>query len=71
MTTIAHAAGDVRKSAHRGLRISSVAEKLGISESAVRRLVVSDPEFPRPVRLGRSVVWLEAKLDEYLAALAS
>ncbi|MFM7150791.1 MAG: helix-turn-helix transcriptional regulator [Gemmataceae bacterium] len=40
---------------------------LGISWRTVRRLVETDPIFPRPLKLGRCVRWDLKRLDEYLA----
>ena len=40
---------------------------LGISWRTVRRLVETDPIFPRPLKLGRCVRWDRQRLDEYLA----
>jgi predicted DNA-binding transcriptional regulator AlpA len=48
----------------------AVIDMLGISESTVERLMVSDDRFPMPRRIGsRSVRWLEHEVQAYIRSL--
>lgn len=49
------------------LNARELAERLGISERHVWRLH-NGGKLPRPVRLGRSVRWLVAEIDDWLKA---
>ena len=51
----------------RVLRLREVAERLGVSHDTIRRMV-RDGRFPPPVQIAvRSIGWLEADLDTWLA----
>jgi predicted DNA-binding transcriptional regulator AlpA len=43
---------------------------LGMSDSTLSRLLKTDSDFPRPVRIGRRFrVWRESEIDEFLKNL--
>ena len=47
------------------IRLSEVMHKTGFSRSRI----YTDPSFPQRVKLGqRSVAWVEAEIDEWIAA---
>lgn len=51
----------------RVLRLPEVASRLGVSHDTVRRMV-RDGRFPAPLEIARrSIGWLEADLDAWLA----
>jgi predicted DNA-binding transcriptional regulator AlpA len=51
----------------RVLRMKQLAEKFGISEPECERRRRKDPHFPKPIRLGPSIVgYLESEADQYL-----
>jgi predicted DNA-binding transcriptional regulator AlpA len=48
-----------------------VQRMLGVSKSAVYRLIDGDPDFPRPLVIGfRCVRWLEHEIAAYIELLA-
>ena len=67
--TIKKAQGLQQTPQHEVLRLPSVVRRVGLSASSIRR-DVSAGLFPRPIRLGprsRTVGWVEAEIDRYLA----
>lgn len=53
------------------IRLPNVIESTGLSRSSIYRKVDAG-EFPRPVRLGsKSVAWIEAEVQGWMANLAS
>jgi prophage regulatory protein len=52
---------------YKGLRPPKAAEKLGIGLSSLWAKAKSEPDFPKPVKLGPSTtVFLEHELDAYI-----
>ena len=50
-----------------GLRPAQAAKKLGVGLSTLWVKAKSEPDFPRPVKLGvRTTIFIEAELDAYL-----
>lgn len=48
----------------------AVIKMLGISESTLERLMVKDPNFPLPRRIGtRSIRWLKHEVEAYIQGL--
>ncbi len=48
--------------------VSQVSEALGIARSSVYKLLATDPDFPRPVRVGpRSPRFREAEVEAWIA----
>ncbi len=53
---------------NRILRRSQVEEQIGLSRSSIYQMM-SDGEFPLPIKLGRRAVgWLETDVHEWLAS---
>lgn len=51
-----------------GLRPAQAADYIGCSRSYIYRLMETDPDFPRPIKLSnRCVMLTKQSLDEYLA----
>lgn len=49
------------------LKLTEVADILGVSRWTVNRLVERDPSFPAPIRLSpRTPRWRQQDIDEYL-----
>lgn len=56
----------------RCLRPAKAAEKLGIGDSTLWLKAKTDPDFPKPIKIGlRTTVFIERELDEYIAACAA
>jgi prophage regulatory protein len=54
----------------RAIRRKQVEEKTGRGTSWIYA-AMAEGRFPRPIREGRSVRWLEHEIDEYLDRLAA
>ena len=53
---------------HQLLTVSEVAQRLKVARQTVYKFLNSDPDFPKPIRLGsRTARWRESDLDSYLA----
>lgn len=53
------------------LRVGGVAAKLGIGVSSVWRLIHTEGNFPRPIKLSQRVtVWEETEIEAYMAEKA-
>ena len=52
------------------LRLSKAVEKLGISRATLYRLIESDDDFPKPVRLRGFPMFFADEVDAYLDRLA-
>lgn len=51
------------------LRMSEVAEILGVVKNTVRNIAARDPSFPQPIRLGvRRVGYRQSELAAWIAA---
>ncbi len=50
------------------LSIHQVSERVCLSTTSIYRLI-SDGKFPRQVRIGRTVRWRSADLDQWMASL--
>jgi predicted DNA-binding transcriptional regulator AlpA len=49
------------------LNIEQAAAAIGFSKMTLRRVMKSDPNFPRPVKIGlRRVAWIKSELDAWL-----
>ena len=57
----------VKEDVHAALSAAELAKELGVSLRHIRRLD-ADGKLPRPVRLGGSVRWLVAEINEWLEA---
>ena len=52
------------------VRINELIERTGLSKSELYRRQKNDPDFPKSIPIGlRSVAWIEAEIDGYLADL--
>jgi prophage regulatory protein len=52
---------------HKGLRPSKAAEKLDIGLSTLWARAKTDPDFPKPVKLGPgTTIFIEAELDAWI-----
>lgn len=49
----------------KGLRLKQVEEKVGFKRSKIYDMIV-EGQFPRPVKIGRANVWIEAEIDAAL-----
>ncbi len=62
----------VTTSQRRALRPPPSAQKLGVSLSQLWTFVRSDPDFPKPFKLGpRVTVFFEDELDAWLTTVAA
>ena len=50
------------------LRLPEVLHRIGISRSGLYQRM-ADGEFPPPVKLGRTSVWIEDEIDAWMNAL--
>ncbi|MDX6432957.1 MAG: prophage regulatory protein [Streptosporangiaceae bacterium] len=50
------------------LTADQVAERLGINRQSVYNLTSANPDFPRPVRAGRTPLWREKDIDAWRVA---
>lgn len=56
----------------RAIRPAKAAEKLAIGLSTLWLRVKTQPEFPKPFKLGpRTTIFFEDELDQYLASCAA
>lgn len=47
------------------LTSDQAAERLGISRQSLYNLVSNDPDFPEPVKVGRTSLWDPEKVDRW------
>jgi predicted DNA-binding transcriptional regulator AlpA len=50
------------------ISVREAASKSGCGRTQLYQRVKTDPDHPRPVRDGRRALFVEAELDQYLAA---
>lgn len=49
------------------LRNAATRRKLGgISEATLFRLRKNDPDFPAPIMMGKTPMWIEDEIDQYM-----
>jgi len=48
------------------ITIKNLKTRLSISTSTAYRLFDQDPDFPKPVRIGRKVLFVESEVDAYI-----
>ena len=53
----------------RFLPASEVSESFGVCRRSIGRRIHDDPEFPRPVRVGGRLYWLENEIEAYKRGL--
>ena len=57
----------VKPPAGETLNIDQAAAAIGFSKMTLRRVMKSDPAFPRPVRIGlRRVAWIKFEIEAWL-----
>lgn len=62
----------MQKQSPAALRPRAAAQYLGIGESSIWRKAKTDPNFPKPRKLGERVtIWMRDELDAYLERCAS
>lgn len=52
------------------IRLPEVLKRVGLKKTAIYNLI-SEDEFPRPVKLGAASAWVEAEVDQWIAERAS
>ena len=48
------------------LRIREVLDRIGLGRSKLYQLVKADPDFPRPVHVGKAVRWRDRDIEEWI-----
>lgn len=48
------------------IRLSDVLERVALGKTAVYRMI-SEDEFPRPVKLGTASAWVEQEISDWIA----
>jgi prophage regulatory protein len=52
------------------IRLPEVLERVALKKTAVYKLI-SEDEFPKPVKIGSSSAWVEHEITEWILARAS
>lgn len=52
------------------IRLPEVLARVALKKTAVYRMI-SEEEFPRPVKIGTSSAWVEEEITEWIAGRAS
>jgi predicted DNA-binding transcriptional regulator AlpA len=50
------------------ITIKILKTRLNISTATAYRMFERDPDFPKPIRIGRKVLFVESEVDNYIQA---